>query len=383
MLIRILTVREHKLVIFCDVCSNNANRRQMLVEKSRFPEIHFKIGDVLDCELKDGFNNRGLPVIILEGINHLYQPSNFSSYKSFSESSKDKDTGALQDLVSNFLNGGNAHAAHLLREAVLDFVEQYMKKKGIHREYTPITTAYRGTSIASPQRAEGVYTGHRFIKITHELGLKIACYMMLQSVYEIGYVCRDRYANQSNLNEFLTIEGVATLNSDFCLSVFFHETWKKAIEIAETLELDFNDDLKDIVIVDFVKEYGSVPKKKDVAICMDLYDKLVLQHVHMIVINAPIDSPLVYSEVDDLPLETKWIYKGKGIGHGYKDEYRVENVYKSFEEQREILASKQIECDLPMDYLEILSSSGFPTQSFVIGIERLISNIVDNNKIIG
>lgn len=383
MLIRILTIREHKSVIFCDVCSNNANRRQLLVEKSHFPETHFKIGDVLDCQLKDGFNSRGLPVIILESVNHIYQPTNFSSYKSFSESSKNEDTGELQDLIGNLLNGGRAHTAHLLREALLNQIEQYMEKCGIHREYTPITTAYRGTSIASPLRAEGVFTGRRFIKITHELGLKIACYAMLQSVYEIGYVCRDRYETQSNLNEFLTIEGVATLNTDFCLCDFYYETWGKTIEIAERLEIEVNDDFKDIVIVDFVKEYGSVPKKKDVAICMDLYDKLVLEHKHLIMTNAPTTSPLVYSEADNLPLETKWIYKGKGIGHGYKDEYRVETVYKSFEEQREILRAKKIECDLPMDYLEILSSSGFPTQSFVIGIERLISNIVDNNKIRG
>lgn len=383
MLIRILTVREHKSVVFCDVCSNNANRRQLLVEKNRFPDVHIKIGDVIDCELKNGVNNRGLPVIILDNINHIYQPSNFSSYKSFSENSKHESTGELQDLVSNFLNGGNAHAAHLLREAVLDFVERYMKEHGLHREYTPITTAYRGTSVASPQRAEGIYTGHRFIKITHELGLKIACYMTLQSVYEIGYVCRDRYENQRNLNEFLTIEGVATLDLDFCLSKFFYETWKKTIEIAESLELEVNDDMKDIAVVDFVKEYGHTPKKEEVAACMKLYDKLVSEHFHMIITNAPIDSPLVFSETDNLALETKWIFNGKGIGHGYKDEYRVENVYNSFEEQRAVLRAKNIDCDLPLDYLKMLSSSGFPTQSFVVGIERLISNVVDNNKIRG
>lgn len=380
MLIRILTVREHKTIIFCDVCSNNAHRRQMLVEKSLFPETHLKIGDVLDCKLKDGFNHRGLPVLILESINHIYQPSSFSSYKSFSESSKNEDTGELQDLISNLLNGGRAHAAHLLREALLDHIEQYMAKCGIHREYTPITTAYRGTSIASPLRANGVYTGHRFIKITHELGLKIACYMMLQSVYEIGYVCRDRYKTQRNLNEFLTFEGVATLNTDFCLKDFYYETWGKIIEIAETLKIEVNDDFKSIAIVDFVKEYGGVPKKRDTVICMDLYNKLVLKHTHLIMTNAPTNSPLIYSEADDLPIETKWIYKGKTIGHGYNDEYRIEKVYKSFEEQRELLRAKKIECDLPVDYLEILSSTGFPTQSFVIGIERLISNVVDNNK---
>ncbi len=381
MLIRVLTVREHKAVIFCDVCSNNAKRRQLLIEKDIFPELHLKVGDVLDCVVEEGFNKRGLPVIILRKVCNVFQPSCFSSYKSFSDSSKKEESGELQDLVSNFLNGGNAHAARLLRESVLEFIEQYMKEHDVHREYTPITTAYRGTSMASPQRAEGVFTGHRYIKITHELGLKIACYLMLQSVYEIGYVCRDRYENQRNLNEFLTVEGIVSLSTDFSLKDFFFETWKKSLLIADMLELEVNEELRDVKVIDFIDEYGAVPKRRDIEACMELYERLVSQHTHMIIENAPIDSPLVHSDDGYLPLETKWVYRGKGIGHGYRDEYRVEKVIKSFEEQRDALQARGVDCDLPMDYLNVLSTAGFPSQSFVVGIERLISNIIDNNKI--
>lgn len=381
MLIRVLTVREHKSVIFCDVCSSNAKRRQLLIEKDGFPKLHLKVGDILDCVVEEGVNKKGLPIIILRKVCNAYQPSCFSSYKSFSENSKNDNTGELQDLVSNFLNGGNAHAARLLRESILEFIEYYLKQHDIHREYTPITTAYRGTSVASPQRAEGVFTGHRFIKITHELGLKIACYLRLQSVYEIGYVCRDRYENQRNLNEFLTAEGIVSLTANFSLKKFFYETWKKSIEIARGLELEVNEELKEVKVIDFVEKFGKIPLRKDIAACQELYDQLVSEHIHMILINAPIDSPMVFAEEGCLPLETKWIYKGKGIGHGYKDEYRVDEVNKSFEEQRKMLQDKGIDCNLPFDYLTVLSTAGFPTQSFVVGIERLISNIVGNNKI--
>lgn len=381
MMLRILTVREHKSVIFCDICTSDAHREQLLVEKELFPDINLKVGDVLDCAIHIGLNRRGESVAILDEVISLYGHTNFSSYKSFSENSKQASSGELQSAKDNFLNGGSALSARILRNSILEFVESYMKERDVCREYTPITTPYRGTSIAAPQRAEGVYTGHKYIKITHELGLKIACYLMLKSVYEIGYVCRDRYDNQTNLNEFLTIEGVILSSAAFSLDSFFYDIWGKAIETSDRLGIDVSNDFKDIVHVDFIKEYGKKPLKKDAKECLDFYEGLMSTIPHMIITNAPIDSPFVLSSEGEFPTETKWIFHGKGIGHGYPDEYRFDSVINSFEEQKLLLKSKNIESDLPIDYLNILSSAGFPTLSFAVGIERLVGIIMDNIKI--
>lgn len=378
MIVRILTVREHKTVYFCDVCGNTAYRQQLMIEKAVFPEINIQAGVILDGEFVNGVSRKGDAILVLVKLFQLYGHTLFFPYKSYGETSKNTDTGELHNMYANILNGGKAFGAELLKKEILAYIEQYMKNRGVVREYTPITTAYRGTSVAIPQRAEGRFSGHRFIKITHELGLKIKCYTMLQSVYEIGYVCRDRYENQKNLSEFLSVEGVVLLSVDFSLQSFFYDLWKKVIEIADTIGVAINDRMKKMVLIDFVKEYGNVPLRKDANECQQLYEKLIRDNNQMIIFNAPLDSPFVYSDDDNLPLETKWIFDGKGIGHGYEDEYRLERVYDAFERQQTYLKNNNIDSDMPMDYLDALASSGLPTRSFAVGIDRFINCLLEN-----
>lgn len=375
MLLRILTIREHKTVFFCDVCGKNAKKHQLMIEKKHFPNINIQIGAVLEIDYEEGISKSGNHIIIMRKLNNIFLPSSFSPYKSFQEYSKLSETGELPDINYNILNGGKAMALTILKQSILQYVDSFLFSHGINKVYTPITTPYRGTSIAEPQKAEGKYTGHRYIKITHEIGLKIISYLMLQSVYEIGYVCRDRYETQKNLNEFLTVEGIIIASENFNLADFFYNVWDNSIKIADSLGVAINNDMRTITRIDFCAEYGSKPLVCDIAQCEALYKKIINANKHFIIVNAPIDSPFVYSNEGELPLETKWIYSGKGIGHGYNDEYRVENVYKAFECQKNLLAEQGVKAEMPLDYLEILSSAGIPTNSFVIGIERLVKNI--------
>lgn len=376
MLIRILTIREHKTVYFCDVCGKEAHRQQLMIEKNQFPTIRLQTGMVLNCECRDGVSRKGDYIIILEKVNSIYNHTSFSPYKSFQETSKNADSGELQDTYSNILNGGNAIAVEQLKYGILDVIESYLKEHGVHREFTPITTAYRGTSTASPQRAIGQYTGNRYIKITHELGLKIASYLKLQSVYEIGYVCRDRYSTLKNFNEFLTIEGVVLINDCFSLKDFFYDIWQRAVDITKALSIETNPEMEHIKVLDFIEEYGSVPKMSDFEKCQKVYERLMNDNKHMILTNAPINTPFAYAEEDFLPLETKWIYNSKGIGHGYFDEYRIDRVFDAFVKQKEELVKQGVEADLPIDYLSVLEAAGVPTNSFVIGIERLLKDLL-------
>ena len=131
-------------------------------------------------------------------------------------------------------------------------------------------------------------------------------------------------------------------------------------------------------IIDFIDEYGSIPKKEEVNKCHEVYEKLMTNNVHMILTNTPIDTPFAFTENGLLPLETKWIYRGKGIGHGYNDEYRIDKVFNAFEKQKKSLVEQGVEADLPVDYLNVLEAAGVPTNSFVIGIERLVKDLFAN-----
>ncbi len=376
MIIRILTVREHKTVIFCDICDGSASRKQLLIDKSIYPDMHICTGDVIDGELVETTSKKGDAVVFLKSVRKIINHHSFSPYRSYEKGMSNEENININSAMANMLNGGTILIIELLKKEILDYIDIYMRAKNISRVYTPITTPYRGTSMASPLKADGQYTGPKYIKITHELGLKMSCYLMLKSVYEVGYVCRDRYETKENKNEFLSVEGVVISEDKMLLCDLFYKIWEKSTEVSHLLGIETASDMKDIVIVDFIKEFGGIPQKSDYNKAKILYDKLIETNKHMIINNAPIDSPFVYTDEDKIPLETKWIYKGKGIGHGYDDEYRIEKIKMAFDKQKNDLDAMGIESELPADFLNVLAMGGFPTRSFVIGVERLVSDVV-------
>lgn len=366
MLFRVLTVRKHKTVTFCDAYCFEAFRQQLLIPNEILSDIQLIVGSTIDIVWHEGINRRGIKVCVVDKISHVYFPRKNLSYKSF----QTEEGIELDNLFAQDINGG----IHLLRwkyyYQLIRQIETLMEEIGIVKISTPMTTLYRGTSAASPANVIGEYISKKYIKITHELGLKKQCYLSLAPVFECGYVLRDRYVTQTGLSEFLTFEAVMPSTYKFCLKDFYLKVLAEAIALANSLGLEYNRQFDDVNVVDVKEEFNhenSVFSKKEYT---QFYEEMSHRYKHAIFVNAPLDSPLGWQNEHGVAFETKWVLNNHGIGHGYNDEYRYEVILEEFDRQRKMLEEKGIAAELPIDYLKCCEYCGIPTFSFNIGIER-------------
>lgn len=367
MLYRILTIRRHKKVTFCDVYSFRDYRQQVVFYHDRLGCDGLTVGCIVDLTCHAGQNNRGQDVLYVDTVHHIFQPVNSTSYKGFQ-----KDTITETELAEN-LNGAVRIRRQRFRLQFLRELRKILEAKGIYETHTPITTQYRGTSVASPVRAEGQYTGHRYIKITHELGLKMQCYLLLESLYEIGYVMRDRYVTKSGLNEFLTLEAVLPYGAWLDVGELYQEILRMTRRLARKLNLEYDPVFDDVKVLDVAAVYRESHNNFSREAYFDCCDKLVATHPHCIVYNAPLESPLGIADSTGLVMETKWVLNGHGFGHGYPDEYRAPILRETFTSQKEKLLDMGIQSSISEDYLTICEYAGIPTLSFNLGLERYLN----------
>lgn len=367
MLYRILTVRRHKKVTFCDAYSFRDYRQQLVFYHDQLDCDRLTIGCTVDLTCHAGKNNRGQDVWYVDAIHQIFQPANTASYKGFQ-----KDN-ILETELAQDLNGGIHLRRQKFRLQFLRELREMLEAKGIFETHTPITTRYRGTSMAAPVRAEGQYIGHRYIKITHELGLKMQCYLLLKPVYEIGYVMRDRYETQNGMNEFLTLEAVLPQGNWLDVGVLYQEILKLSRRLAKEMGLEYDSVFDKLRILDANAVYMETQKNFSREAYWTCYKKLVKETPHCIVYNAPLESPLGISGDTGLVMETKWLLNGHGFGHGYLDEYRAPILRKAFADQQEKLLDIGIQSNLPEDYLTVCEYVGIPTFSFNLGIDRYLN----------
>lgn len=366
MLFRILTIRKHKTVTFCDAYSFELYRQQLLIPNELLEKASISIGTIIDATWHYGTNRKGIRVVYIESLLRVYIPDKSVSYKSYGYGHKNVE---LENEFTNSLNGG----VHLARWKhyvnLIEIIREELQKLGIIQISTPILTTYRGTSKASPALVTGEYIGKKYIRITHELELKKKLYMSLASVFEFGYVVRDRYVTKTGKNEFYTLEAVLTPDFKFDLKNFYLMVLESAKRLAMELELDYNHLFDVVEIVDVLNQYLKKDSFTVEGIC-DYYSTISKEYPHAIFVNAPIISPLAWESEYGIPLETKWIMNNHGLGHGYYDEYRIEKLRSEFCRQQMLLLEKGIEADLPEDYLKYCEYAGIPTYSFNLGIER-------------
>lgn len=367
MLYRILTVRRHKKVTFCDAYSFRDYRQQLVFYHDQLDCEGLTIGCTAELSCHPGKNNRGVDVWYVDEIHQIFPPANTTSYKGFQQENL-AETELAQDL-----NGGIHLRCQRFRLQFLRGLRKLLEEKGLSETHTPITGPYRGTSVASPVRAEGRYIGRRYIKITHELGLKMQCYLLLEPVYEIGYVMRDRYVTQSGLNEFLTLEAVLPQGSWLDIGQLYRDILQLARRLAGELELAYDPIFDDLKVLDakavYLENHSSFSREAYLA----CYEKLVEENPHCIIYNAPLESPLGIAGAEGLVMETKWLINGHGFGHGYPDEYRPAILRETFASQQEKLLAMGIDSSLPEDYLTVCEYAGIPTLSFNLGLDRFLN----------
>ncbi len=367
MLYRILTVRRHKKVTFCDAYSFRDYRQQLAFYHDQLDCDGLTIGCTAELTCHAGKNNRGQDVWYVDVIHQIIQPGNITSYKGFQ-----KDCTVETEMAQD-INGGIHLRRQRFRLQFLRELRSLLEAKGLFETHTPITSQYRGTSIASPVRANGCYTGQRYIKITHELGLKMQCYLLLEPVYEIGYVMRDRYATKNGMNEFLTLEAVLPQGCWMDIGVLYQEILQLSCRLAKELELEYDPIFDELRVLDANEVYMESHESFSREAYLACYEKLVEENPHCIVYNAPLESPLGIAGVNGLVMETKWLMNGHGFGHGYPDEYRAAILRKTFVSQQEKLFNMGIQSNLPEDYLRVCEYAGIPTFSFNLGLDRYLN----------
>lgn len=371
MLYRILTVRKHKTITFCDAYSFGGFRQQLAFNNEVLCEIALSPGCVVDIACHSGVNKRGAIVLYVDQIERIIAPEKNNSYKGFQQ--EDDSSDPTLSSISHELNGGIRLRQFHFKLVFIEKIKELLHSKGIYETNTPIIQTHRGTSIASPIRALGVYTGDKYIKITHELGLKMQSYLSLAPLYEIGYVARDRYKTKSGLNEFLTLEAVLPCDIQFDLSEFYSSVLKLAVQIATDFGIEYSSLFNMVKIIDLKVEYSKLHLPFTKQNYLALYETTIADNRHCIIINAPLDSPLGISDNNNIVMETKWVLDKHGLGHGYKDEYRPQIIRQAFLQQQIQLKNEGVDADLPEDYLKVLEYAGIPTFSFNLGLERFIN----------
>ena len=352
---------------FCDSYSYELYRQQLMICNDVLDVHKLSVGAVVDAEWHYDINRRGNQVVYIDKINDIFVPEKTTPYKSFVE-------GDEKVLTENFLINGLNGGVELLKWRhhflLVEFIQAYLKKLGILQVNTPILTPFRGTSVANPAHVKGEYIGEQYIKITHELELKKLVYLTLAPVFEFGYVVRDRYVTKTGLNEFLTLEAVLPGDYEFDLRLFYLSVIEEAIRLAEELGIKYNSKFKEITVVDVWEEYKKNNEVYNLARYIDTYNSISEKNSHVILINAPLDSPLGQKNEYGIPVEIQWNLCDHGIGHGYRDEYKIDTLINEFEKQKDYLRTKGIEAQLPEDYLEYCMHASVPTFSFNLGIER-------------
>lgn len=374
MLFRILTLRRHKTVTFCDAYSYELFRSQIMISNSKLENKNLIIGTIIDCQWHYEINKSGNEVVYVDEIKNIILPIKNVSYKSFNLS---EENIKLEDVFSNELNGGVKLRRRRWYIELISTIREYLEQQGILMVSTPILCKNRGTSVVNPARVSGEYLGEKYIKITHELELKKLVFSLLAPVFEFGYVVRDRYVTQTGRNEFFTLEGVIPQGVFFDLTKFYLFVIDKSKKIAMDLHLQYNTDFDSIMCIDLKREFEDREKVFSKKAFLNYYKKENEKHKNVIFINAPLDSPLGWQDEFGMPLETQWNYNGHGIGHGYYDEYRVNILLEEFTKQQELLRKKGIDADLPEDFLRYCEYAAVPTFSFNLGIERLWENFFE------
>lgn len=375
MFFRILTIRRHKLVTFCDAYSYDLFRQQLLIQNDLLEECTLKVGSVIDAIWHYDISKRGDKVISIDRITNIYDVEKNVSYKSFGYMDNDN---VIDDQFVNGINGGVQLKKWKFKFDLISEVENELVTRGINRIYTPILTKYRGTSQVSPVEVNGKYIGKQYIKITHELELKKNTYMTLAPVFEIGYVARDRYETLTGKNEFLTLEGVLPLDHSFDLPGFYLQVLDKAKRIAEAIGLEYNKKFDHIEIIDVLEIYNSKYKEFTKEKYLEFFNRMSDSYEHVIFINAPLDSPLGLSGKEGVPLETQWNLNDHGIGHGYIDEYRIQKLLDEFYKQQRRLKINGIDAELALDYIKYCTYGAIPTYSFNLGIERFVEFFLES-----
>ncbi|MBQ2946610.1 MAG: hypothetical protein IJE04_01995 [Bacilli bacterium] len=368
MLFRLVAIRCHKNIIFCDSFNENFEKIQLAIPSELFNSLGLKVGSVISTNYQITKNKYGNDLYFINDVQNVSNHNKNISFKSINT----KLSSMNQSSFISALNGGVNLKYWEMKQKLLEEIRKFL----VNRSYIEVNTSLlmdnRGTSTVNPMQVNGKYCGNKYLKITHELELKKICYLTLKSLFEIGYVTRDVYSTSKSANQYLTFELVAPIEDTLTAEELYIYVYEIAIKLAESYGISYNEIFNKIETVDVLKLYLSNHKKIDKKEFLEFYKKLLELEKNIIYVNAPTNTPLAKESEYGIPLETKWAIGNRGIGHGYYDQNQLSVIENLFELQKDALKEKGIDSSVDKEYLMTLMYAGIDTKSLNIGIDRFM-----------
>lgn len=306
----------------------------------------------------------------------------------------------------------------LLRSQFTANLRRFMQEKGFMEVETPVLEQIPGGADAEP-----FITRHNsldvdfFLRISLELHLKRLVVGGFERVYEIGRVFRNEGLSPQHLQEFSMLEFYWAYANYQDLMQLVEEMYAFAIkETFGTLEirrgervLNFTPPWSRVSYVELLKEYAGIDvltasdeelvetiKKyrvdTDVSLgrgrLLDqLYKKTVRPHLiqPQFVIDVPVEfSPLAKRKADNPRLTERLLVlvDGAELGNGFSELNDPLDQRTRFEEQEALRLKGDKEAQrMDEDFLRALEYGMPPTAGFGVGIDRLLSVLLDLESI--
>lgn len=373
MLFRLIAIRNHKNIVFCDSFNEKYEKIQLAIPTDIFNSLNLKVGSVISANYEMSKNKYGNDLFLVNDINNVINHEKNLSFKSI-------NTKLSSMNHSNFisaLNGGINLKYWEMKQRLLEEIRKFMINRSFIEVNTSLLMDNRGTSIVNPMQVNSKYSGTKYLKITHELELKKLCYITLKSLFEIGYVTRDVYSTVKSANQYLTFELVAPIENTLSAEELYIYVYELAIKLAKTYGISYSQIFDKIETIDVLKLYLLKHKKFDKKEFLEFYKNLLEEEKNIIYINAPIETPLAKESEYGIPLETKWAIGKRGIGHGYYDQDQINIIENLFKVQQKELKTKGIDSTIDKEYLMTLMYAGINTKSLNIGIDRFMYKFLD------
>ena len=164
MLFRLVTIRNHKNVIFCDSFDEKFNKIQLMIPSGIFNDYYIKVGSVIEAKHKITTNKYGSPLYLITEINNVMNHDKTLTYKSINT---DLSSLSYYNFISA-LNGGENLKFWEIKQRMLEEIRNFLLNKSFLEVNTPPLMNNRGTSIVNPLRVDSQYLGEKYLKITHE-----------------------------------------------------------------------------------------------------------------------------------------------------------------------------------------------------------------------
>lgn len=358
------------------VVNSDGKTFKIVLPKEEFNKHGLSIGSTFLCDLIESENKfTGEQIFIPMNISKINNPCQMinRSYDQIKFSDK-------KNLNSNFISsitGGENLRNWEFRQQLIKELRKELIRYGYDEYYTPTLMDERGSSIVSPLITNTKYQGEKYLKITHEMLLKKVSYITLKSLFEIGYLSRNVNNGKDSLLNYLSLEAVGTSEIDLKLDEFYEFALKKTIELCKEFKIQIREGIDKLKIYDVLSLYLCSHRMFNKEEFIEYYNKIKLENKNenVVFVNAPLNSPLALVSEYGIPLETKWIINGSGVGHGYYGQTNADILLDEFKKQKEKLEEKNIRAEIDDDFIKLVKMVGIETFSFNLGLDRYLYNI--------